>query len=279
MTAVRVEPSWLALREPADAAARAGDLVEQIRGDLPSRRPLVIHDLACGTGAMLRWLAPQLPGPQRWILSDLDADLLATLEHAPGVVAADGSPVTTEVRQRDVTRLRRGDLGGAALITTSALLDLLTAEELQRLAWACSSPGCPVLLTLTVTGTVGLWPPHPLDEIVGTAFNAHQRRLTSRGRLLGPDACDAAALAFSELGRDVVARESPWRLGSPDRGLTRAWFVGWLGAACEQDPGLEAQTSGSYLPDRLADATAGRLRVSIHHRDLLVCPAGGVRYG
>jgi hypothetical protein len=273
VTPVRVEPFWLALREPADVAARAGDLVDEIRRELPTGRPLVIHDLACGTGAMLRWLAPQLPGPQHWITYDIDAELLAVLDATPGTVAADGSQVTTEVRSCDITRLRSRDLASAALITSSALLDLLTADELRRLVCACVPARCSVLITLTVTGTVELWPPHPLDEVVGAAFNAHQRRSTGARPLLGPDAAEVATLAFSELGRDVVARASPWRLGPTTGALTSAWFAGWLAAACQQDPRLAAETSSCYAPKRLADAEAGRLRVLVHHRDLLVRPA------
>jgi SAM-dependent methyltransferase len=271
MTPVRVSPSWLAVREPADAAARAGELVDEIRHGLPADRPLVIYDLGCGTGATLRWLAPQLPGPQHWIGYDLDADLLATVNAAPDLVAADGSPVTTETRCRDVTRLGGGDLADATLITSSALLDLLTAEELDRLAFSCASARCPVLITLTVTGAVQLWPRHPVDELVAVAFNSHQRRTIGGRRLLGPDAADAAGRRFTELGRDVMGCASPWRLGPATRELTCAWFAGWLAAACEQDPHLATETR-SYARVRLADASAGRLQVLVHHRDLLVRP-------
>jgi hypothetical protein len=272
VTPVRIQPSWLARREPADLAARAGDLVDEIRNELRDGRPLVIHDLACGTGAMLRWLAPQLPGPQAWTTYDLDADLLAVLDAAPGPVAADGSPVTMQTRRRDVTRLQSRDLAGAALITSSALLDLLTAEELRRLARACASARCPILITLTVTGAVQLWPPHPLDAYVVAAFNSHQRRTTGGRPLLGPDAADAACRAFAELGCDVVARASPWRLGPATRALTSEWFAGWLAAASEQDPCLAAEASSYYAPRRLADAAAGRLWACVHHRDLLILP-------
>jgi hypothetical protein len=268
----RVEPSWLALREPADAAARAGDLVDEVRRRLPPDRPLVIHDLGCGTGAMLRWLAPRLPGPQHWITHDLDGDLLAAVDAAPGMVAADGSAVTTQLRRGDVTRLTSGDLADAALITSSALLDLLTADELRRLVYSCAAARCPVLITLTVSGAVRLWPPDPLDEVVGAAFNAHQRRTVGTRTLLGPDATHAAGPLFEELGRDVVTRASPWRLGPAAPGLTYAWFAGWLAAACEQDPRLTAATT-RYARRRLADAAAGRLRVLVQHRDLLVRPA------
>jgi SAM-dependent methyltransferase len=271
MTPVRVSPAWLAVREPADAAARAGALVDEIRPALPADRPLVIYDLGCGTGATLRWLAPQLPGPQHWIGYDLDADLLDTVNAVPGLVAADESPVTTETRCRDVTRLDSGDLTDAALITSSALLDLLTARELDRLVCSCASARCPVLITLTVTGAVQLWPRHPLDDLVAAAFNSHQRRTMEGRRLLGPDAADAAARRFTELGRDVMGCASPWRLGPATRELTSAWFTGWLAAACEQDPHLAHETR-NYARVRLADASAGRLQALVHHRDLLVRP-------
>lgn len=272
MTRVRVEPSWLALREPADAAARAADLVDEIRRELPAGRRLVVHDLACGTGAMMHWLAPQLPGPQHWIAYDLDDDLLAALDTTPRAVAADGSAVTTEIRRRDVTRLHRDDLADATLITCSAFLDLLTADELRSLVCSCAAAPCPVLITMTVTGEVRLWPPHPLDAVVAAAFNAHQRRSTGGRRLLGPDAADAAGRMFTELGCDLVARESPWHLGPASRELTHVWFAGWLASACEQNPNLAVE-SRAYARQRQADAATGRLRVLVQHRDLLVRPA------
>ena len=101
--AIRVSPDWLDLREPADAAARAADLVEHLRRHLPATGRRVIHDLGCGTGAMGRWLAPLLPGPQHWVLHDRDPDLLAlAAADLPGP-AADGAPVAVETRQSDIT--------------------------------------------------------------------------------------------------------------------------------------------------------------------------------
>ena len=54
----------------------------------------MIHDLGCGTGAMGRWLAPLLPGPQHWVLHDRDPDLLDVAAADPPGPAADGSAVT-----------------------------------------------------------------------------------------------------------------------------------------------------------------------------------------
>lgn len=271
MTRVRVAPAWLTLREPDDAAARAVGLVDELRPGLPDDRPLVIHDLACGSGAMMRWLAPQLPGPQRWVNHDLDAELLGVLASGPDPVAADGSPVDVQTRCDDVTRLDRGGLRHAALITGSAVLDLLDGDELHRFVETCASAGCAVLLTLTVTGRVRLDPPDRLDAAVAAAFNAHQRRAVAGSALLGPDAITAAERLFTELGREVVTRESPWRLGAASRALVQEWLDGWLAAAGEHDPGLAAALD-DYARRRRAAAAAGRLRVVVEHRDLLVRP-------
>jgi hypothetical protein len=267
----RVSRSWLALREPADAAARSHELAAQLRRVLPSTGRKVIHDLGCGTGAMGRWLAPQLPGAQHWILHDRDANLLelATAE-APGP-AADGAAVTLEAKRSDIALLAPDDLADTTLITASALLDMLTAEELAGLVTVCASASCPILLTLSVVGRVDLSPPDPLDERVTAAFNAHQRRTTERGRLLGPD---AVALAVQELGRrgiEVFVRPSPWRLGAPEAELAAEWFSGWIGAAREQQAELAAQTEG-YRRRRLAQAEAGGLAVRVEHADLLALP-------
>jgi hypothetical protein len=269
--AIRVSPSWLALREPADAEAHARDLAEPLERALPANRPRVIHDLGCGSGAMGRWLAPLLAGPQHWILHDRDADLLAlAAADVPGPTA-DGAPVTVEARCADVARMHPGDLADATLITASALLDLLTADELDRLVGLCAGAGCPILLTLSVVGSVEIAPTDPLDHRVAAAFDAHQRRPTERGRLLGPDAVDFAARAFRRLGAEVIVRPSPWRLGPAHSALTAEWFTGWVGAACEQEVELAGERE-PYARRRLEQASAGELAVTVGHADLLVLP-------
>jgi hypothetical protein len=264
---------WLALREPADAAARAPELVERVHEHLAvhsrtGRSRLVIHDLGSGTGSMVRWLAPQLPGPQHWVMYDREADLLARAA-AVDLGAAGGAPVTVETRQRDITRLAADDLDGASLVTTSALLDILTAEEVDRVVAACASrPGRPTLATVLVTGRVELTPPDPLDADIAEAFNAHQRRTVGGRSLLGPDAVDATVEAFGRRGVSVLVRSSPWRLGADQADLIAEWCRGWMAAACEQSPEL-ARPVAAYGARRLAAAAAGRLGVVVHHSDLL----------
>ena len=267
----RVSRGWLALREPADAAARALDLAECLGRARPATGRWVIHDLGCGTGAMGRWLAPLLSGSQHWVQHDRDADLLEAAGAPPGP-AADGAAVTVEAKHSDITRLHPDDLAGATLITASALLDVLTEEELAGLVSVCTDPGSPLLLlTLSVVGRVDVTPADPLDRRVAAAFDAHQRRTTERGRLLGPDAVALAVEAFGRLEAEVLVRPSPWRLGATQTDLAAEWFVGWVGAACEQQAELAADTHG-YIRRRVAQASAGQLAVTVDHADVLVLP-------
>ena len=264
----RVSAAWLGLRETADAAARAGDLVEPLRRRLALGRSVTIHDLGAGTGSMGRWLAPLLPGPQHWILHDRDADLLDRAGAGLVTAAADGAPVTVATHRCDLTRLTAADLADATLVTASALLDMLTAAEVERIVAACAGAGCPTLLTISVIGRVRLTPPDPLDAVVEAAFNAHQRRTVAGRGLLGPDAVAACVQAFGRRGVDVLVRPSPWRLGPGQADLIAEWFTGWVGAAVEQRPGLAGPLAG-YTEDRLAAARSGRLTVVVEHRDLL----------
>jgi hypothetical protein len=269
-------PAWLALREDADAAARAPELVEPLRAALaagsPPGAPVLVRDLGSGTGSMGRWLAGRLPGPQVWVLHDRDPQLLAAAATRTPGAAADGAPVTVRTQRGDLTGLRGADLAGTALVTASALLDLLTAEEVDALAAACAEAGAAALLTLTVTGRVELAPADPLDAAFAAAFDAHQRRSVDGRRLLGPDAGPAAVEAFARRGGAVQTRPSPWVLGADLAELAEEWLRGWIGAACAQEPDLE-RAAGAYLRRRLDACAAGRLRIRVGHVDVLALPA------
>ncbi len=264
VTTTQFAPEWLSLREGADAVARSVELLDPLRARLAGGE-LVIRDLGCGTGSMGRWLAPRLPGPQQWILTDRDPALLAR------AAAGLPGPATAVIDERDLALLAAADLAGTSLVTGSALLDLLTAGEVVGLAAACAEAGCPALLALSVTGQVSLDPAEELDDVLQEAFNAHQRRTVDGRRLLGPDAAEVAARAFEGLGAQVYRRPSPWRLGQEEAALTAQWLQGWVAAACEQEPGL-VREAVPYLRRRLGLCEVGDLHATIHHEDVLAVP-------
>jgi SAM-dependent methyltransferase len=249
---------WLSLREPADAGARAAELLDPLRSALKGRPELVVRDLGCGTGSLGRWLAPRLPGPQRWVMEDRDPALLAyAATHMPAA-----AEVTVETKLGDVTAVTAADLAGTDLVTCSALLDILTAGEVEALVRACADAGTPALFTLSVAGQVTLDPPRPADASVAAAFDEHQRRVQDGRRLLGPDAPAVAVAAFEKAGARVVSRPSPWHLGPASAALTKEWLRGWVAAAAEQRPD---QGFDAYLEARLADLP----RAVVGHVDLL----------
>jgi hypothetical protein len=254
-------PAWLTLRESADARARATELLDPLREHLHGlHRPLRIHDLGAGTGAAQRWLAPRLDGPQHWVLHDREPDRLLEATTRPAAHARDGTAVTVETRVGDVTAL---DLQDADLVTASALLDLLTAAEIDALATACA--GRAVRWTLTVIGDVAIDPPDALDAAVAAAFDAHQRR----DDRLGPGAAAAAVDALARSGAAVRSMPSPWRLGPDEPDLLEAWLDGRIDAAAQEwaDLPLEA-----YRARRAEAGRAGSLRAVVGHRDVLALP-------
>jgi hypothetical protein len=171
----QTDARWLGLRLQADSAARAltaDTLLPRLAHFLATRGAgdagVEVIDLGSGTGANQRWLAPRLPFGQRWLLIDRDQ----ALQHHQPV------PPRTRLLTADIKILasvleRPGD---ARLVTCSALLDVLTLDQLAVISSALVPAQQPALFSLTVTGAMKLAPAHSLDSHLIRAFNNHQRR-------------------------------------------------------------------------------------------------------
>jgi len=219
---------------------------------------------------MTRWLAPRLSGPQRWVLHDADAGIVSHAYLRSAVDDAD-RPVRTSVSVEVLADLAPDAFVGAAAVTASALLDVITRSEAQRIVTACVAAAVPALFSLTVTGSVGLDPAAPLDAALGAAFNDHQRREACGRRLLGPDAVPVIAHLFAAAGWATRVVPTPWRLAAADAPLIHAWLDGWVDAAVQQHP-EHADAADAYRRRRHEQASAGGLRVIVAHEDLLAWP-------
>lgn len=278
--------AWLALREAADHAARAASVCDPVLAALPRARPLRVVDLATGAGSNLRYLMPRLSGPQRWIAVDRSPLLLEHLETrtaawaaARGLTAAvadgrlvvtgDGVDCTVEPRIRDLDRLDDDELfEGVALVTASALLDLVSETWLHSLAAQCRRAGAAALFTITYDGRFACDPRDPDDEWVRDLFNRHQLRDKGLGGpAAGPGAVDAAALAFRDAGFTVHLAPSDWALPPDAREFQRMLVEGWAGAATEVAP-ERATAIAAWRDRRLAHVDAGRSRLRVGHQDL-----------
>jgi len=264
-----VSPDWLVVRGRADDAARSASLAEAA-ARLIGPGPLVVHDLGSGAGAMVRWLAPRLPGPQAWVLHDADPVILG---HVGARSALDGFglPVIVRTRVEQLAELSPRAFEGASLVTASALLDVVTHDEARAIVAACVASGVPALFSLTVTGRVRLSPRDPADAAIGTAFNDHQRRSADGRHLLGPDAADVVRGLLAASGWRVRTTRTPWRLGAGDGRLIVEWLDGWIDAAVEQRPELLPEVT-EYRRRRDDELARGRLRVTVEHRDVLAWP-------
>src|SRR4051812_25219332 len=162
--------SWLALREPADFAARSAMLAQAIARRLDTADPVRVLDLGTGTGSNLRYLIDHLPARQEWLLVDRDQRLLDELAARMRLWAAgrgydvrtvDDALLLRRERRECRIRTRCMDLGvlsdgeifhGRDLVSASALLDLVSDGWLQALAGHCRANGCAALFALTYNG-------------------------------------------------------------------------------------------------------------------------------
>ena len=91
---------------------------------------MAVVDLACGLGSTLRAVTERLPQRQSWRLVDNDLSLLA---RAAGARARPPDLTVTTVPVDLARDLEAALDGPVELVTTSALLDLVSHEWLDRL--------------------------------------------------------------------------------------------------------------------------------------------------
>lgn len=282
---------WLRGREPADVAARNLELTARAFAWRRRRGPLTVLDLGSGTGANVRFLARRFGGAQHWRLFDHDPELLARgVEEIREWAARQGMTVADEdaaLVLEDVSchcRLEpvRLDLVGdweqleaseVHLVTASALLDLVGANWLERLAQQCRAWRAAVFIVLSYDGSIVWEPAMAGDETLRERVNRHQRTDKGFGPALGPDAAATLAALLRDRGYQVALRSSPWRLGPEHAALQTALLAGWSEAAREIEPtSADDLTKWSIQRRRWIDRGDSRLWVG--HWDLFACLDG-----
>lgn len=263
----RTDARWLDLRVRADNAARAvtaGTLLPRLVNYLATRGAestgVEVIDLGSGTGANQRWLAPRLPFRQRWLLIDQDQALQHHQPAAPRtrLITADVGILASVLDRQDSVQL----------VTCSALLDVLTRDQLDALSSLLAAAQQPALFSLTVTGAMELSPANPLDSHLIGAFNDHQRR----GGRSGPDAAKILTASLRATGCMVSTTETPWILDQHNNfEFVRRFLTDRVVAAIAQNPSLDSD-GAAWLDLRLAQLAENALEISVEHRDLLVLP-------
>ncbi|WP_085316185.1 class I SAM-dependent methyltransferase [Derxia lacustris] len=289
---------WLRLREPWDRAARAAAWPQLDLGVALAGRaaPLTVVDLGCGSGANLRELAPRLGGRQHWRLVDHDAALLAAVPdalarwaadaghrlqvQADGVIELSGAGFSARIERQPLDlaqQLHRLALDGVQLVTGSALLDLVSADWLDRLAAQAAGAGAALLFALSVDGRCDWLPADPQDGAAQALFDRHQRRDKGFGPALGLAAVAHLAQRLAARGYRVAQAPSDWVIeGEAAADMLAALLDGMAAAAAEQaqDEGAAPDSLRDWQCRRHALLAASRLRIG--HVDLLAWPASAL---
>ena len=259
---------WLALREPHDLRARSPAVVDAVAAALEPLTSVRVVDLACGTGATLRALSPHLPAQQNWKLIDNDLSLLARATTAPLA-----KHVTVAAIPLDLNRDLEAALDGPVdLVATSALLDLVSENWLDRLAVEIAARSIPLYATLSYDGRIAFTPSDPFDPAFVAAVDAHQRTDKGFGPALGPAAAAFAIARFEALGYSVVHGASDWMLRPGDHEMQTEILVGWASAAHDMGALPPADTK-AWLARRRAAVAAGRSSLRVGHVDFFATPS------
>lgn len=262
---------WLALREPADARARARRLEARLLAHFAERSHLRIVDLGAGSGSNLRHLAPVLPQQQDWLLVDHASDLMAEAQRS----ARSLSNVTARLQVCDLAEgLAELDLRAVDLITASALMDLVSAAWFDRLVQACGNRATVLLFVLNYDGRLAFTPRDDADRMINAAFNRHQIGDKGFGPALGPNATEFMTQQLVERNFEVLTESSDWRLSPDDRALQDQLLRGQAAAAGEIQPQFAAGAD-AWLARRLGTLDDGENEILVGHQDLLALPRTG----
>jgi SAM-dependent methyltransferase len=250
---------WLALREPADAAARAVDVTAFALDAVADRSPLRVVDLGAGTGSNVRYLSPRIPVPQKWRLVDHDPALLATAQRA--------MPFSVDTLVADLRVVPSVVFELCDVVSASALLDLVSAAWLRQVVERCVASRMTVLFALNYDGRIDCNPHDADDEFVRDLVNRHQRTDKGFGPALGPDAGVRAEDVLRSAGYEVRRAASDWALGPDQSQLQRELVAGWAGAAAELSP-TDADRIDAWMRRRLSHVDAGRSTIVVGHDDV-----------
>jgi SAM-dependent methyltransferase len=270
---------WLRLRETADAAARNADVANAVAARFALRENIFVVDLGCGTGANVRAMATMLPNEQTWRLVDHDSALLAAAREALTDWAdrSENDGVNLKLRKGNATLkiefaaidlttgLEQALEGTPALVTASALFDLVSADFIRKLARRLAETRTAFYSVLTYSG-VQRWNPHrPADNQIASAFHRHQLTDKGFGAAAGPMASSHMADQFKLNGYSVLEGDSPWVLGRSDRMLIEELVRGQAMAAGETGL-VDAKTLENWVKVQRCGAEIG-------HTDTFAAPA------
>ena len=279
---------WLALRESADMAARAPDLIARVVQWSGLHAHISVVDLGAGTGSCLRALAPRILSRQTWRLVDHSGALLEeantrlaawaalrglSVHKALSCWRAEGENADYKIifEERDLANGFDNIAPVVDLVTVSALLDLVSADWCRALARWCSITGANLYACLNYDGQFYFTPSHPDDIAVCDVINRHQRNDKGLGPALGSGAVGVLLKELAAVGYRYLTAPSPWLLDPSSSVLQAALVRDWSELAREESR-ANAEKALYWRNFRLDAIEAGQSSLKVGHVDLWAWP-------
>ncbi|MCR6654140.1 MAG: class I SAM-dependent methyltransferase [Cellvibrionaceae bacterium] len=254
---------WLDLREPADSAARDGELLQLTRSWLQRFAAPIVLDLGAGTGSTLRAVSSAQIAQATWRLVDLDDGLLRE------AVARHGKTYALEIYRQDLNRIDQLPFAEVSLVTASAFFDLASAAFCDALMDQLVERRIGLYAALNYDGITRWSPAHPLDETVLAAFNRDQLRDKGMGPALGSGATEYLVQRLRKAGFAVHTADSPWCLSGEQKPLVENLVEG-IANAVAADLQMPSEALQDWRIFRLQSIGGGTCVVG--HQDLLALP-------
>ncbi len=269
-------PEWLALREPADLAARNRQVLTACGRAFEDKDSINVCDIGAGTGASVRALVDLLPRSQFWTLVDSDENNLSAAfqqlaRWGSDVKAYDGGLMLRKGEHQLYIRSHACDLAatpacwprGTDLVTASALFDLTSARWLDAFVALLAAQKVALLSMLTFDGLITAEPEHPLDRAVAEAFRGHQQRDKGFGPAAGARAAEVLEVTLENAGYEIEVGDSAWAIERSASALLYATLAGIASAVQEMQTvppeDIEQWLRSSVINTRL---------LTIGHRDV-----------
>ena len=256
---------WLALREPADRAARDAGLISQLAAYLQDNTAPTLIDLGCGTGSTWRNLHAHLPENAEWLLLDHDPKLLREAQRRIG------RGETVKFQEFELNRVADLPLKNRVVVTASALFDLASESFSSALVDRLADHQCVLYAALNYDGQISWTDAHPLDSTMVAAFNQHQQTEKQFGRALGPTATSCLEELLGAKGYKIDVNPSPWHLGGDSKAL-QTEFLGGLRQPLLEMNAATSRDLESWLSYRLASVDQAGSLCTVGHTDLLAFP-------
>ena len=252
---------WLALREPADHAARSTALTRAVAEAL-AQRPGAGHPRSgCGTGSNFRFISARGPACRRCALAAGRSRRRAARARSAVGGCRNAVPRSLDAgRSVDLRRPRAGHGLGAARSRVRRV-----APRARRSG--ARTAGAAVLFALNYDGRIICTPEDADDGTIVALVNQHQQTDKGFGPALGPDADRSRrALVPRSTVTRCSARASDWMLTPASGELQRQLIDGWTQAATEIAP-EQARLIDRWRERRLAHLAAGWSQIVVGHED------------